>query len=147
MAMRRSGFWTHEEVMYAQGLACAFELGVVEEEDIVSPPTTMRDYVAKKLQCNGMRVTKKGVCHQQGKFSFAQSPARSDAQKRDAQAQLRVVEHVVEVEGQDEVEDGVQANPHDNLHQSRSKKDLVESIIVDVSTSDAIPPAQNICKA
>ena len=70
----RSGAWTPAEVAYAYALAGAFRTGLLSG---VSSDCTMREYIAGKLNCDGMRVSKKRVCRQEGKATFGKSPVRT----------------------------------------------------------------------
>ena len=81
----RSGAWTPAEVAYAYGMVVAFRTGLLSN---VSGDCTMREYIAQQLNCDGMRVSKKRVCRQEGKATFGKSPVRTVLEIQFAEKQL-----------------------------------------------------------
>ena len=76
----RKGSWTDQEERYALALAAAYQGGLLLED----PRASLREFLAKRLNCDCMRVSKKKVCHQRGKLVYGQSPPRSMAEKMHA---------------------------------------------------------------
>ena len=65
--IQRAGKWTLEEETLANQLVIDFENGTLEDcED----GTTLRSYLARRLQCAPMRISKKFAKRQIGKLSF-----------------------------------------------------------------------------
>ena len=56
---QRIGKWTTEEEVYSEYLIAQFKRGLIEDGDRCSASTTVRNYVAGKLMCDPLRVTKK----------------------------------------------------------------------------------------
>ena len=53
--MLRKGTWTQEEHQYATREIQDFKDGILS----ITPGTSLRSYLAKQLNCNSMRITKK----------------------------------------------------------------------------------------
>lgn len=63
---RKSGKWTSEEVAFAKQLIAAFMLGNLDD---CEEGSTLRSYLARKLHCSPMRVSKKFAGQGIGKVS------------------------------------------------------------------------------
>jgi len=71
----RNGKWTEEEEKYAEKMIQMFAMGQLCEEDDDARNQSLRRYLAKKLNCHPMRLTKKFG----GRYSFTGRYHRSSA--------------------------------------------------------------------
>jgi len=71
----RSGKWSPEEESYANQLVADFEKGIlIDCED----GCTLRSYLARRLNCAPMRISKKFAGRCIGKMAFAKKPVEQD---------------------------------------------------------------------